>query len=401
MTWVMPKLHVIALPHTIVSNEFSHCAFTGKVLRFSKMMRAYGWTVYEYSNEGSESEASKHVQVLSTAEFAALSRRTSDSHFYTADINNQELTETFYTRTQALLQEHTKKHDIVCHVFGPMRRFIPFAPECFHVESGVGYTCHTGLVYRIFESEIWKAWHAGRNHDAGGSNVHWVAPNYYDLAEWDVGPGGNSIVFLGRIQADKGLRTIVEIARRCPMERFILCGQGDPTPWLTEPNIEYKPPVKGLERSKLLGSAKAVLCPTEFLEPFCGVNVEAQLCGTPVISTDFGAFVETIDHGVTGYRCHMLQDYVEAVHLAPMLDRSYIADRARALYSLEAVGARYDSIFNQISEQAREGWYSRVSFLRRSEARSPARRRRYCGSRARVAVSRRGRPRRQQVSKPE
>jgi glycosyltransferase involved in cell wall biosynthesis len=159
------------------------------------------------------------------------------------------------------------------------------------------------------------------------------------------------------------LRVVDEVARRMPEQRFIICGQGDPTPWLLCPNVEYKPPIHGRERAVLLGNATAVMCPSEYIEPFCGVNVEAQLCGTPVVSTDFGAFVETIEQGITGWRCHMLQDYVEALKLAPTLDRRYISDRARARYSLEVVGKRYDSIFKQIYDQKDKGWYSETSYL--------------------------------------
>ena len=51
-----------------------------------------------------------------------------------------------------------------------------------------------------------------------------------------------------------------------------------------EPHIVYHPAVGPLERAELLRNAKAVLMPTYYLEPFGGVNVEAQLCGTPVIT---------------------------------------------------------------------------------------------------------------------
>jgi hypothetical protein len=47
------RLHLPAIPHTITSPEFSHCAFTGKVLRFAPMMRSRGYEVIHYGVEGS------------------------------------------------------------------------------------------------------------------------------------------------------------------------------------------------------------------------------------------------------------------------------------------------------------------------------------------------------------
>jgi 2-polyprenyl-3-methyl-5-hydroxy-6-metoxy-1,4-benzoquinol methylase len=82
-----------------------------------------------------------------------------------------------------------------------------------------------------------------------------------------------------------------------------------------------------------------------------------MLCGTPVVSVDYGAMTETITEGVMGYRCHTLQDWIDGINAVGDLDRRIIADTARAKWSLEACGARYDKIFRQLNDLYRKGWY--------------------------------------------
>lgn len=66
------RLHMLALPHTITRPEFSHCAFTGKVLRFAPMMRSRGYEVYHYGVATSESGADVQIDVLSLQEWKEL-----------------------------------------------------------------------------------------------------------------------------------------------------------------------------------------------------------------------------------------------------------------------------------------------------------------------------------------
>jgi glycosyltransferase involved in cell wall biosynthesis len=117
----------------------------------------------------------------------------------------------------------------------------------------------------------------------------------------------------------------------------------------------------GSDRASLLGNADVVLAPTNFIEPFCGSAVEAQLCGTPVVTSAYGAFWETVEDGVTGYRCNTLADYIGAIRRAHLLDRLKISERAHRLYSLESVGRIYDQIFRTISDLKEDGWYSKTS----------------------------------------
>src|SRR5580765_4611696 len=43
-------IHLVALPHTQVSQEFCGCAYTGKILKFCKMMS--GYDIHVYAPEG-------------------------------------------------------------------------------------------------------------------------------------------------------------------------------------------------------------------------------------------------------------------------------------------------------------------------------------------------------------
>jgi hypothetical protein len=66
------RLHMPAIPHTITHSDYSHCAFTGKVLRFAPMMRSRGFEVFHYGVEGSEPDATENIQLMTRAEWAEL-----------------------------------------------------------------------------------------------------------------------------------------------------------------------------------------------------------------------------------------------------------------------------------------------------------------------------------------
>jgi hypothetical protein len=100
--------------------------------------------------------------------------------------------------------------------------------------------------------------------------------------------------------------------------RLIVAGPGDV--WTlgtrtTRPVSEYVEQVGVADvatRKRLMAKAKAMILPSTFVEPFCGVQVEAMLSGTPIITTDWGAFAEYNIHGVTGYRCRTFEQFLWA-----------------------------------------------------------------------------------------
>ena len=96
-----------------------------------------------------------------------------------------------------------------------------------------------------------------------------------------------------------------------------------------------------------MGKARAVFVPTEYLEAFGGVNVEAQLCGTPCIATNFGVFPETIKHGETGFLCNTLQDFVDAAKNCDLLKPKVIRTHAER-YLMDNVRWEYQKWFSDL-----------------------------------------------------
>ena len=351
-----PCLHLVGIFHTQHTQAYSHCAFTGKALRFPKMMRKQGYDVIEYSNEGSESEANEHVTMLTASEFDAIYKRSeTDFHGNDATVGS-EGHKLFEQKLIPALRERLQPEDIICHPFGHAhQQLMAEFPGHQHVETGIGYPTLMPDSFRIFESYAWMHYHQGKE-GRNGKNYEWVVPNYYDLDEWEPSyEPGQYLAFLGRITPLKGIDTIKAIADHSPWP-IVLHGQGDPSPW-NHPNIEYRGPISGTARSEFLRNARALLAPTVFTEPFCGMAVEAMLCGTPVVSVNYGAMTETVVEGVMGYKCHTLQDWIDGINNVGNLDRRTIASIARNQWSLEACGRRYDKIFCQLNDLYRRGWY--------------------------------------------
>lgn len=377
----MKTIHLVAPFHTVCSEAYSHCAFTGKALRFSEMMVPLGYNVIEYSNEGSESKASAHVPILTAKEFpdhyAPLGAK--DSHGRDCVIGSSGWT-TFQARLIAEINERLKDGDIIAHPFGRSHSdLVSLFPRAVHIETGIGYPDHPFGAWRIFESEAWRHYHWGRDdgtHSGNpGMNRHysWVIPNYYNSQDWPYKERDTKkdyVLYMNRIDPCKGLLTTADIIKAWfelyPDSdlKFVFAGQGDfdvlrnaLSPQLME-HVEYLGTVTGRARAEITGNARAMLMPTTFVEPFGGAGIEGMMTGTPLIASDWGAFTETIQHGFNGFRCKVLQDWIDAIRDSSELSRIAISHHAHLKYSLETCGALYDKAFTQLGHVYNgKGWY--------------------------------------------
>jgi glycosyltransferase involved in cell wall biosynthesis len=384
------RLHLLGLAHTITCDKYSHCAFTGKVQRFAPMMRSVGYEVFYYGNEGSVSGANKEFQVLSSDEFRALQKssfkflqpklteeeiekKLQDSTQFIGDLANYgaPIYKVFNQRLRELLKANYRSTstDIICLPFGPAHEEAIQGLDFVCVESGIGYP-NAYKNYRIYESYAELHYEYSRCQKAC-ENYWFVCPNYYNLEEWAfqaIAPKKPRFGYFGRICDIKGLWIVYEIAKLFPEYEFIVCGQGDFKPYDKLPNLIYQPPLHGkIDRGAYLGSLTALIAPSMYLEPFCGVTAEAQLCGTPILTHDYGAFVENVEQFKTGLRCHTLADFSHGINLAvnQKFDRTYIRERAVKLFDMYNVARQYDYAFKSIINihNGTNGWYSSLQAI--------------------------------------
>ena len=112
-------------------------------------------------------------------------------------------------------------------------------------------------------------------------------------------------------------------------------------PALDDRSVVYRGPVGGADRTKALGSARALLHLINFDEPFGLSVVEAMASGTPVIATNRGSMPELIDHGVTGFLVDSVDEAVDAIGRIGEIDRAACRAAVSARFTVDRMADRY------------------------------------------------------------
>lgn len=353
------RFHVVSLPHTQTTHEFDHCAYTGKVRKFCDMMTKAGHEVFLYGSEENEANVTEFVTVITkqkqqeffgdndhTKNFFNLTWSPADAHWQYMNKN-----------AIAEIGKRVQQKDFICIIAGLCQKQIADAfPAHMAVEYGIGYT-GTFSKYRVFESYAQMHFVHGLQNDDNGNFYDTVIPNYYDPAEFPFAEDRDKyFLFIGRLIDRKGYKIAQEVCEKLG-KRLIVAGQGEFSGY-----GEYVGVVDTKRRGELMSKAQAVFVPTTYIEPFGGVHAEANLCGTPVITTNFGVFTETVEMGKNGWRCDVFKDFLNAVVWAESLSkaqRKQIRTNAQARFSMDSVAKDYIAYFERLLDLWGDGWYSR------------------------------------------
>ena len=215
------------------------------------------------------------------------------------------------------------------------------------IEPMVGYN-HCWTHFRVFPSYaqqhvIYATW---PNLTLRDREMDAVIPHFLNPDEFHVsGTPGDYLLYLGRDAQGKGVGIVRNLAAACKKKAIPVRIEHDG--W------------SGRAKAELIANARAVLVPTQYVEPFGYIAAEALMSGTPVITTDWGAFVEYVEQGVDGFRCRSEEDFMRAVEAVRGLDRNAIRRRAVERFSLAAVAPRYERYFDFVlNNHAKKEYYA-------------------------------------------
>ena len=368
------RFHLLGLVHLPASKNYMGCAFTQKNIKLAKMLMDLGHEVIYYGAEGSTIACSKFVQTHTLSDICK-EWGDGDNRFeigydwHKGDFRHDfhktrtETTKKFYREAIRHINCIKKPDDFLLITQGYYHKPIADAVKLYLTcEPGIGYRgsyCN----FRAFESAYIQNFTYGSQHPykcINGNYYDRVIPNYFDEEDVEFNPGTTKdyMLFVGRVIKLKGVMTACLTANALK-KKLLIVGQGGSIKSdgsLTNQYGDFNMPAGTWEyvgyadvtkRKELMKNAICSFAPTEYLECFGGVHIEAMLHGTPVLTTDFGVYPGTVIDGVNGYRCSTLNDFVEAGEKIGKLNRTQVR-RSAEKYLSPNVAKLYTKWFDDL-----------------------------------------------------
>ena len=351
----MYRFHVLGIPHTATNQDWLCCAYTQKVLKLVSMLVDGGHHVIHYGNENS----AVPCQHVSVTEASDLGEPASYLSFDLAD----RTTRLFTAAAISGIERYKRPGDFLLCMWGAGHKRIADAHnDLIIVEPGIGYASGQFALFKVFESYAMLHAYKGADAVARGNTMNAyevVIPNYFNPGDFEyLQAKGDYLLCLGRVAEGKGVHIAAEIAKRLDLP-LVIAGPGRMD--FDYSGIEQVGIVGVEKRRELLANARALLAPSTFLEPFCGVVTESHMSGTPTITSDWGAFAENNLHGITGFRCRTLDHYLWAVRNIDLIKPQACRDWAMN-FTMSRVAAMYEEFWDMAaSVAAGRGWYEEQS----------------------------------------
>jgi glycosyltransferase involved in cell wall biosynthesis len=135
-----------------------------------------------------------------------------------------------------------------------------------------------------------------------------VKPNFVNPDPGERRSAGEYAIFVGRITAEKGLRTLIEawalLEKQIPL---VIVGDGPLRSELEREavqrglsNVVFRGSLPNADTIRMMKAAQFLIFPSEWYETFGTTMVEGFACGVPVLCSNLGAMQELVVEGRTG-----------------------------------------------------------------------------------------------------
>lgn len=359
-------IHIIANVWTPTRKSYTYLAHSMMPINFCNLFKKRGHTVYFYGDESSEVNADKIITIINSNEYdevCAMSNDFRDPLYMTLcdknpyhDIKNR-LSSLGNERLQNKLISNYQKGDIIIHTLDHLDPI----DGMIHVEYSMG-----GFIRRHNCVYITNDYLISHYDSSRVINKKAILPWYNsDEFEWcGIERREDTVLYMARCIKIKGIEFYIHLSTLFHDIKFLIAGGVQSYDPITKvfktdtttydlnryPNVSYLGTVDHKERTKLLLSVSALLQPTFYREP-CGLNViEAMLCGTPCIVPGRGGFVDTVEHGVSGYLCEC-DEWPMYIKQRDKLNNQVIKEYAINKFSEERAYHEFIDFFNELIEQ--------------------------------------------------
>jgi glycosyltransferase involved in cell wall biosynthesis len=310
-------------------------------------MTARDYEIVHYGHEQSRVDCENVTVVNSNEVFP----RGEDDLFE----HNHSVAKIFCRRTHEELGRRYRTDDFILCFYGTdQQEAVTGITDAFVVEPSIGYRPECVFApYRVFTSYAQMHYYYGQQkmlltpswNDA-------VIPNAFTPEEFDFSADKDDYyLYLGRISSDKGIHLAIQMTEYTG-QRLVIAGPGDLSA-LNYASVPKHVTMAGYanveQRRQLLSRARALIAPTYYVEPFGNMVVEALMSGTPVITTDWGGFIDTNPHGVTGFRCRNFAEFVQAIENTDQIRAETCRDWAVKNFSETVVHDKFDQYFTNIA----------------------------------------------------
>lgn len=327
------RFHIIPPFHTFANMLSSGCPFTQKAILWCKMMKLENtdfnhhimWYGCPYE---ADIKCDELIDILSKEEIESVYGVNAPAHGKSGVVGDLVYAK-FNKRIIIELRKRLQPFDFILCFYGAGAADIVNVynkSKAIVVEPGIGnYHIPLPGAIHAYESYACFYFNHGKINKEVPSWKDMVVPPCFDTDYFDFSEKpGSYFLFIGRIIASKGINIAIDLAIRHNFELRI-AGKvpDDDSVDMSKlpPNVKYVGYVSGRERVELFKNAKALIMPTLYIEPFGYTMMESLMCGTPVISTDWGSFTEHITDGYNGYRCRQLVDFDHAIENIEKIDR--------------------------------------------------------------------------------